>query len=436
MEAETIFALSSGAARSGVAVIRVSGPAVGEVLALFLDKPVRPREAALRAIRDPRDGSLIDRGLVLYFPAPHSFTGEDVVEFQVHGSLAVMRQLLARLSDVPGLRAALPGEFTRRAWLGGRMDLLDVEALSDTLAAETELQRKLALHGSRRLRGMSTEWRRALMGLRARVEAEIDFGDEGDVLDRLDSETERDIRHLAEALRQAASSLRIGQKIRTGFRVAILGEPNAGKSSLLNALVDRDVAMTSPLPGTTRDIVEAVADLDGLPVIFMDTAGLRSNAADELEAEGMRRSIRAGESADLVIWASAIDSPSKPFDTRFLVVNTKGDLGPRSADGSLVVSSKTGEGIDSLTKEIHRRAGIERFDFEQGYGALVAHERHAQCLLRAVDALHRAIGHDAIAMDIRAEELRVACDALDALVGRISPDDVLGEIFSRFCIGK
>ena len=145
MEVETIFALSSGAARSGVAVIRVSGPAVGEVLALFLDKPVPPREATLRAIRDPRDGSLLDRGLVLHFPAPHSFTGEDVVEFQTHGSVAVMRQLLARLSDVPGLRAALPGEFTRRAWLGGRMDLLEVEALSDTLAAETELQRKLAL---------------------------------------------------------------------------------------------------------------------------------------------------------------------------------------------------------------------------------------------------------------------------------------------------
>ncbi|MCA3594113.1 MAG: tRNA uridine-5-carboxymethylaminomethyl(34) synthesis GTPase MnmE [Methylobacterium sp.] len=436
MEAETIFALSSGAARSGVAVIRVSGPAAGEVLALFLDKPVRPREAALRAIRDPRDGSLIDRGLVLYFPAPHSFTGEDVVEFQVHGSLAVMRQLLARLGGVPGLRAARPGEFTRRAWLGGRMDLLEVEALSDTLAAETELQRKLALDGSRRLRAKTAEWRGALMRLRALVEAEIDFGDEGDVIDRLDSGAEREIRDVADALRRAAASLHIGQKVRTGFRVAILGEPNAGKSSLLNALADRDVAITSPRPGTTRDVVEAVVDLDGLPVIFMDTAGLRSSAEDELEAEGMRRSMRAGDVADLVIWASAIDSPTKPFDPRFLVVNTKGDLAQSDMDGSLVVSSRTGDGIDSLTKEIHRRAGMDRAGFDQGTEALVAHERHARSLLRAAEALDHAIGHGAIAMDMRAEELRVACDSLDGLIGRVSPDDVLGEIFSRFCIGK
>jgi tRNA modification GTPase len=190
------------------------------------------------------------------------------------------------------------------------------------------------------------------------------------------------------------------------------------------------------MAGTTRDIVEAVVDLDGLPVIFMDTAGLRSSAADEVEAEGMRRSIRAGDLADLVIWTSAIDSPTKPFDPRFLVVHTKGDLASAAMDGALVVSSRTGYGIDSLTKEIHRRAGLDRTGFEQGTEALVAHERHAQSLLRAAEALDRAKEHGSVAMDIRAEELRVACESLDALIGRVSPDDVLEEIFSRFCIGK
>ncbi len=432
MEAETIFALSSGAARSGVAVIRVSGPAVPQVLSTFIDRPVKPREAALRAIRDPRDGSLLDRGLVLYFPAPRSFTGEDVVEFQVHGSLAIMRQLLARLADIPGLRPALAGEFTRRAWLGGRMDLLEVEALSDTLAAETELQRKLALEGSRWLRQQSVVWRERLLTLRALVEAQIDFADEGDVLDRLDLETERDIRTLEAEFRAASASLRRGQSLRTGFRVAILGPPNAGKSSLMNALADRDVAITSPIAGTTRDVVETVLDLDGLPVILMDTAGLRHETSDPVEAEGIKRSRKAGDLADLVIWTSPIDSPALPPDANYLVVQTKADL-PHPSSGALSVSAKTGAGIDSLTKEIRAHAG---FSSDHGLEGLIAHERHASCLLQAASALDRALSHGTSTLDLRAEELRLACDALDSLVGRLGPDDVLGEIFSRFCIGK
>lgn len=433
MQAETIFALSSGAARSGVSVIRVSGPAVPEVLRLFVDRPVRPREAALRPIRDPRDGSLIDRGLVLHFPAPHSFTGEDVVEFQVHGSLAVMRLLLARLGDVAGLRPAQAGEFTRRAWLAGRMDLLEVEALSDTLAAETELQRKLALTGSRRLRTKCAEWRARLIDLRAVAEAQIDFADEGDVIDRLDSDVQQDILLLVDDLRKVAGTIRHGQRLRTGFRVAILGAPNAGKSSLLNALADRDVAITSPVPGTTRDVVETVVDLDGLPVIFMDTAGLRAVPESDIEAEGMRRARSAGASADLVIWASSIDSPTEPPAPGYLRVQTKTDLAASPLSG-LAVSSLTGAGIDSLTKEIHRRAGLENSD--QGFEHWISHERHAHCLLAAADALDLARSDRALTLDLRAEELRLACDALDSLVGRISSDEVLGAIFSRFCIGK
>jgi tRNA modification GTPase len=433
MEAETIFALSSGAARSGVAVIRVSGPAVSQVLSAFVSTPVKPREAALRSIRDPRDASLLDRGLILHFPAPHSFTGEDVVEFQVHGSLAVMRQLLARLADMPGLRPALPGEFTRRAWLGGRMDLLEVEALSDTLAAETEMQRKLALEGSRWLRAQTTQWRQSLLHLRALVEAQIDFSDEGDVLDRLDSETEQEIHTLAAAFRAAARSFRNGQRLRTGFRVAILGPPNAGKSSLMNALADRDVAITSPIPGTTRDVIETVLDLDGFPVILMDTAGLREETFDPIEAEGMRRSRQARDAADLVIWVSPFDSPALSPDPSFLVVRTKSDLVGDAGDGELRVSAVTGSGIDSLAKEIRERAG---FGSDRGFEGLIAHERHASCLRQAADALERAAAHAGPTLDLRAEELRLACDALDALVGRVSPDHVLGEIFSRFCIGK
>lgn len=433
MQAETIFALSSGAARSGVAVIRVSGPAVPQVLRQFVDRPVRPREAALRAIRDPCDGSLLDRGLVLYFPAPHSFTGEDVVEFQVHGSVAVMRQLLARLGDVPGLRPALAGEFTRRAWLGGRMDLLEVEALSDMLAAETELQRKLALSGSRQLRAKCGEWRERLLELRAVVEAQIDFGDEGDVINRLDSDVQQDILALMNDLRKVAGTIRNGQRLRAGFRVAILGAPNAGKSSLLNALAERDVAITSPVAGTTRDVVEAVVDMDGLPVIFMDTAGLRDIPANDIEAAGMLRARSAAESADLVIWASAIDSPTEPLAPDYLHVSTKIDLVATPPVG-LGVSSQTGAGIDSLTKEIHQRAGVGVAD--HSFEHWIAHERHASCLVSAADALERANGNHALTLDLRAEELRLACDSLDSLVGRIGSEDVLGVIFSRFCIGK
>jgi tRNA modification GTPase len=434
MQAETIFALSSGAARSGVAVIRVSGAAVPQVLATFLDKPVKPREAALRAIRDPRDGSLLDRGIVLHFPGPHSFTGEDVAEFQVHGSLAVVRHLLSRLGDLAGLRPAQPGEFTLRAWLNGRMDLLEVEALSDMLAAETEIQRKLAVDGSRRLRERIGRWRSDLLGLRALMEAQIDFADEGDVLDRLDSDTEQKIFNLAAEFRAVAGSLRSGQRLRTGFRVAILGAPNAGKSSLMNALADRDIAITSAVPGTTRDVVETIIDLQGLPVILMDTAGLRSDSSDGIEMEGMRRSRLAADGADLVIWASAIDSPAKSPDPAYLHVVTKGDLAPAGCSSGLVVSALTGFGLDSLTVEILRRAGLG--SGQQGLEDLLQHERHAGCLRQAAERLSIALAQSDMTLDIRAEELRLACDSLDRLTGRISPDEVLGEIFSRFCIGK
>ncbi len=344
-----------------------------------------------------------------------------------------MRQLLSRLADIPGLRHALPGEFTRRAWLGGRMDLLEVEALSDTLAAETELQRKLALDGSRWLRARTVDWRSRLLGLRALVEAQIDFSDEGDVLDRLDSETEQEIAKLAFEFGEASGSLRKGQSLRTGFRVAILGAPNAGKSSLMNALADRDVAITSPIPGTTRDVVETVIDLDGLPLILMDTAGIRSDTKDPIEAEGIKRSQQASQRADLVVWTSPIDSPALPSDESYLVVQTKCDLGLPRDSAILAVSAVTGEGIDSLAKEIRRRAG---FHEDQGIEGVVAHQRHASCLGIAAEALRRASGHAIQTLDLRAEELRIACDALDSLVGRLSPDDVLGEIFSRFCIGK
>lgn len=434
MEADTIFALSSGAARSGVAVIRVSGPAVPRVLETFVSRPVKPREAALRVIRDPRDGSILDHGLVLHFPAPHSFTGEDVVEFQVHGSLAVMRQLLARLGDTSGLRPALPGEFTRRAWLNGRLDLLEVEALSDTLAAETELQRKLAIQGSRWLRAKTETWRADLLAVRALVEAEIDFADEGDVIDRLDSQKEQHLRALASELRSAAGSLRAGQQLRNGFRVAILGAPNAGKSSLLNSLADRDVAITSPIAGTTRDVVETVIDLDGLPVILMDTAGLRNDTDDAIEAEGIRRSQQAGAQADLVLWASAVDAPTDPPEGGYLVVYTKCDLGLENRVSGLHVSSLTGTGIDSLTKEIRRRSQLGSLD--QGAEGIIAHERHAIALLQAASSIERAASYSAATMDLRAEELRIACQALDQLVGRLEPEQILGEIFSRFCLGK
>jgi tRNA modification GTPase len=433
MSAETIFALSSGSGRAGVAVVRVSGPAVPALTRTLIGIEPPARQAALRRLRDPVNGEGIDDALVLFFKGPASFSGEDLVEFHVHGSLAVIRKLLTVLGQFPGCRMARAGEFARRAFENGKIDLVESESLADLIDSETEWQRRLAFDGSRQLRTRAQRWRRELIECQAEVEALIDFSDESDVQARLDSDLERHIAKLAGEIDSIRNRINIGKRIQQGFRVAILGPPNAGKSSLVNALADRDVAITSPIPGTTRDAIETTVDFDGLPVVLVDTAGLRLGSEDPIERIGMERARMAGQKADFVVWLSAIDSQAEPSVPVDLSVWSKADLGAGPA-GMLSVSAITGRGIDELVR------AIQTYALEGGSEAtlqeLIAHERHAQSLGEASAALKRAVQSDEATLDIRAEELRSATSALDSLIGRVHHELVLDVVFSRFCIGK
>lgn len=434
MRAETIFALSSGAGRAGVAVIRVSGPATRVVAHGLLGQVPEPRRARFLAIREPRGGAVIDYGLALFFPGPASFTGEDILELHVHGSVAVVRKLLVTLSEQADCRPADAGEFSRRAYLNGKFDLLEIEALSDLLAAETEMQRQLAVEGSSWLRSKAAAWRSVVIEVRALVEAQIDFADEGDVLERLDSDTEHTIISFADEIDSTVQRLKVGERVRQGYRIAVLGPPNAGKSSFINALADRDLAIVSPVPGTTRDALEAAIDLDGMPIVLVDTAGIRDMPHDLIEQEGIRRSFLAAQRADLVIWANPIDSPVECPDPTYLVVRTKVDLVAQENSEGLAVSSLSGAGFAELVLELKRLAldGAQ----EAGLRCLVAHERQASSLREASRALRAAAAWGLATLDLRAEEMRIATDALDALIGRVDQDQILDVIFSRFCIGK
>lgn len=434
MRAETIFALSTALGRAGIAVIRVSGPLVRHIAQSLIGRTPAPRVAHFTGICDPGTQSLIDHGLILFFPGPSSFTGEDVLEFQIHGSIAVVRKLLSVLADLDGCRPADAGEFSRRALLNGKLGLLEIEALSDLLVAETEMQRQLAVDGSSWLRGRSEIWRQSILDLRAYVEAQIDFAEEGDVQDRLDSDTEQNILIFADEIDSILQRLRVGERIRQGYRVAVLGPPNAGKSSLVNALVDRDVSIVSAVPGTTRDAIEATLDLDGLPVVLVDTAGIRDAGADPIEQEGIRRTFLAAQRADLVIWTSPIDSPVECPDSDFMIVRTKADLSVGGESDDLAVSALTGQGLARLVSQLKERA-LEG-NQEAALRALISNERQASALRLASRSLRIAAAHSSKTLDLRAEELRLATQALDGLVGRIHQEEILGAIFSRFCVGK
>ncbi len=296
------------------------------------------------------------------------------------------------------------------------------------------MQRSLAVEGSFWLRNQSEQWRSAILEMRALVEAQIDFSDEGDVQDRLDSATEQVILKFADEIDSTLERLRVGERIRLGYRIAVLGPPNAGKSSLVNALADRDISIVSAIPGTTRDALETTLDLDGLPVVLVDTAGIRDSGADPIEQEGIRRSFLAAQRADLVIWASPVDSVLECPDKQYLVVRTKSDLLPEGAVDELAVSAHTGSGLANLVSRLKWRA-LEG-DHTAGMRALLGNERQASALRHASAALRVAACHASTSLDLRAEELRVATSALDALVGRIHQEEVLGAIFSRFCVGK
>jgi tRNA modification GTPase len=430
----TIVALSSGNGRAGVAVLRMSGPEVRFVLETIAGGVPSAREASLRRVRD-RDGDVIDSGLVLFFPAPHSFTGEDVAEFQVHGSRAVLARLLALLTSHHGVRLAEPGEFTRRAFEAGKLDLAAVEGLADLIDSETEWQRQQALRQmDGALSAMSAGWRRSLIEAMALLAAELDFSDEGDVEGPLVQQAEAMAAAILSELRAALGSFRMGERVRDGFVVVLAGAPNAGKSSLLNALARRDVAIVSPVAGTTRDAIEVRLDLAGLPVVLIDTAGLR-DTQDAIEAEGVQRAQALIDRADLVLSLRAVDSaPERPaaVDAAVLAIATKADLPGKVLAGELAVSVLSGAGLDALLEAIQLKLGA----LVQAEPALLTRERHRVAVSDAIAALERAIGNRHGQAELVAEDLRLAVVALERLVGRIGVEDVLDQLFAGFCIGK
>lgn len=440
MTIETIFALSSGLGRAGVAVLRLSGPGVREILTGMIGYVPEPRRASLARFKAPASGETIDLGLALFFPAPASFTGEDCAEFHCHGGSAVVAAMLRAFAGFAATRPAQAGEFARRAFENGKLDLTEVEGLADLIEAETEAQRRQALRQVQGHLGRKAEaWRKSLLAASALLEAEIDFADEADVtMARQDVTTA--IAALTQQLAAELAAARAGERLREGLVVVIAGPPNAGKSTLINALARREVAIVSPLPGTTRDAIEVHLDLQGLPVTLIDTAGLR-DSPDPIEAIGMARTkARAGE-ADLILWLSEAAAPVAPnldAGAEIWPVLTKLDLlvadAAETAPNRLRISASSGQNLDLL---VVRLAEFAAATTGGGEGGLITRERHRHAITAALAALQGAqIEALTRAPELLAEDLRRAIRALESLIGRIDVEDVLGEIFSRFCIGK
>lgn len=436
-QSDTIFALSSGAPPSGVAIIRISGARALEAVNDICGQVPEDRMAELLGFRDP-DGELLDRGLVIVFRGPRSFTGEDCAEFHIHGGRAVVAAVLGALGQLDGLRQAEAGEFTRRAFVNGKMDLTGVEALGDLISAETAVQRRFALANAdgsaqRRYDG----WRQRLLHARAMIEAELDFSDEGDVPGSVADEVWRDIDELAGEMAAMIAGSRKAEILREGFRVVILGAPNAGKSSLINRLADRDVAIVSDEAGTTRDLVEVVLDLDGVRTVVTDTAGLRDEPGS-IEAIGIARALDKAGDADLVLLLEDMSAPvSVEVETagKVLRIGTKADLVGDNVIGGydLSISTRTGAGVETLIARMCAEAS-ERVGGWSG-DSLPFRLRQVK-LIREAEVQLRAALSSTHELELRAESLRLAGDAIGSIVGEIRTEDVLGRIFSQFCIGK
>ena len=423
---DTIYASATARGRAGVAIIRVSGSSAHQVCALLCGSVPKARQAALRNIS--WQGEVLDQALVLSFDEGASFTGENVAEFQIHGGIAVVSAVLRAISETGLARLAEPGEFTRRAFDNGMLDLTQVEGLADLIDAETEAQRKQALRTlSGQIGKRVDQWRARLIRAAALIEATIDFADE-DVPVDVTPEVSDILTTLLAELEREAAAVGAAERIREGFEVAIVGAPNAGKSTLLNRLAGREAAITSEIAGTTRDVIEVRMDLAGYAVTLLDTAGLR-DGEDPIEREGIRRAVERAQAADLRIFLGPPEAYLDPAPGDILA-HGKADLG--NSQG-LAVSGLTGQGIEQLLQQISDRLSEK----VSGAGIMVR-ERHRLALGLGIDAIRQVLGmlRGAFLAEILAEELRNALRALDVLVGRIDVDELLGEIFSSFCIGK
>jgi tRNA modification GTPase len=421
-------------------MVRVSGPGAGAAVETLTGRmPPAPRRVALRRFVDGA-GAAIDRGLVLWFEEPQSFTGEDVAEFHLHGGRAVIDAVLKALSEVPGLRLARPGEFTRRAVEDGKFDLTAAEGLADLIAAETEAQRLQALRQyDGALAVLYEGWREQLVGQAAWIEATIDFSDEelpGDVLARARAVIESVASEIAAHVEDGGR----GEIIRDGLRIALIGPPNAGKSSLLNVLARRDVAIVSETPGTTRDVIEVRLDLGGFPVVVADTAGLRE-AGDAIEEEGVRRALARARAAELVVLVLDGATDTRPVlapdvaARLCLTVWNKRDLAQHSAAVNEVnISAKTSEGIDQFVEALTAKAA-EIAD-AQSEAPPLTRARHREALTEALEALRRALAPPNDHTELMAEDVRLALRALGRITGRVDVEELLDVIFRDFCIGK
>ncbi|MBV8578355.1 MAG: tRNA uridine-5-carboxymethylaminomethyl(34) synthesis GTPase MnmE [Acetobacteraceae bacterium] len=432
--ADTIFAIASGAGDAAIAMMRVSGPGSGSVLDSLCDGRPPPRRAVLRSVRDA-DGEELDRAIVLWMPGPRTYSGEDMAELHLHGGRAVIAGVADALADL-GARPAVPGEFTRRAFLNGRMDLLEAEAVGDLIAAETAGQRQQALRQMEgELSAIYGGWAERVRRLLAHQEALIDFPDE-DLPPEVESALVRDVASLRDEVLRHLDDGRRGERLRDGLVFAVTGPPNVGKSSLVNALARQDVAIVSPIPGTTRDALEARIDLGGVPVTLIDTAGLRETQ-DAIEAEGVRRARARAGSADLVIAISDIRDPPMEHEHLsggrpvVLGVANKADLGGVPAPGHLSVSALTGAGLDALRQAL---VGEVRRLTERAGPPPLTRARHRSALMEMADRLTGAL--EAGFPELRGEDLRLALRALGRVTGVANVEDILDSIFSQFCIGK
>jgi tRNA modification GTPase len=445
----TIFALSSGRPPSAIALVRVSGPQAGAALASIAGKIPAPRSATRALLRDA-NGQPIDDAVVLWFPGPASATGEDVAEFHVHGGRAVVSALFAALSSFADVRAAEPGEFTRRGFENGKLDLTEAEGLDDLIHADTDRQRRQAL---RQLNGLlgdkARSWRDQIIEAAALIEAGIDFADEGDVPAELMAPAVARIEALLAEIEQVLGAQGRSERLREGLVVAIAGPPNVGKSTLMNQLARREVAIVSPHAGTTRDVIEVQLDLDGYPVTVIDTAGIRETD-DPVEQEGVRRARARASQADLVLWMSDPHHEGDPPQGAVPVwrVHNKIDLGAErseagvgarcagSEDGrraTFRISAMRGDGIGDLIAAL---VGFARNYFGTDDGALIGRERQRKLLEQTAVSLQRSIDAVGKGEELVAEDLRLAAYALGRLLGRVDVEDILDVIFRQFCVGK